>query len=174
MPTRKHNNTFFGAYYFIFRGHSVREPVSIMWNEDQGTQYGNLYQSCGTKTRVTFFILLAHTATGVSHSHHKNSKEVWKNADEWTVRVEISSRKKSLAVMKYALLYSDLIEALKGEHLSYRFLTDGSLISASSVPHSGSGTTSRVTRVILWILTVVCLGHSEHKKSRERFWRKQR
>ena len=37
--------------------------------------------------------------------------------------------------MKHAELYSGLIHALQGEPLSSGFLTDGSVISASSVPY---------------------------------------
>ena len=34
------------------------------------TEHGNLHQLCVTKSRVTYFILQAHTGTGVSHSQH--------------------------------------------------------------------------------------------------------
>ena len=56
------NNTCFGAYL-----HST------------GTQHGNLHQLSVTMSRVTYFILRAHTGTCVSHSQHrKNSGEVLK------------------------------------------------------------------------------------------------
>ena len=57
---------------FLFRGHTTQKPES---------------------SRVTYFILLAYTGTGVSHSQHrKNSGEVWgeKKADEWSERVDTS------------------------------------------------------------------------------------
>ena len=37
-------------------------------------------------------------------------------------------------------LYTDLLQALKGRHLSSVFSTDGTLISASAVPRCGGGT----------------------------------
>ena len=39
--------------------------------------------------------------------------------------------------MKHTWLYSDLFQALKEQHLSLGFSTDGSLISASAVPDCG-------------------------------------
>ena len=36
-------------------------------------------------------------------------------------------------------LYTDLLQALKGEHLSSVFSPDGTLISASAAPHCGVG-----------------------------------
>ena len=64
-----------------------------------GTQHQNLHHSSVTTSRVIYFILRAHTGTGISHNHHeKNSKEVRENnAGEWTGRVEIS-KEESLAV----------------------------------------------------------------------------
>ena len=54
----------------IFRGNSTREPA----DDEQGDQF--------------------YSAGHVSHSQHrKNSGEVWKNAGEWTGRVEISKKK---------------------------------------------------------------------------------
>ena len=78
-------------FWSLFRGHSTQEPAS---------------------NRVTYFILPAFTGTGVSHSQHrKNSGEVWKNAGEWTVRVEVSEEeiprsKRSMysSVMTYSRL----------------------------------------------------------------------
>ena len=60
-PERK-KNMFWSL--FISREHSTREPAS---------------------SRVTYFILRAYTRT-VSHSRER----FWKNAGEWTGRVEIS------------------------------------------------------------------------------------
>ena len=43
-------------------------------------------------SKVTCFILRAHTGTGVSHSQHRKKikKDFGNNAGEWTGRVEIS------------------------------------------------------------------------------------
>ena len=42
-----------------------------------GTKHRNLHQLSGTMSRVTYFILRAHTGTGFNHSQHrKNSGEV--------------------------------------------------------------------------------------------------
>ena len=55
---------------FIFRGHSTREPAS---------------------GRVTYFVLRAYTGTMCQpQSAQEKSGEVWKNAGEWTGRVDIS------------------------------------------------------------------------------------
>ena len=77
---------------FIFCGYSTREPAS---------------------GRVTYFILLAYTGTGVSHSlHRKNSGEVLeKNASEWIGRVEISEEEipgSKRSLYGYILTYSRL------------------------------------------------------------------
>ena len=48
MPTQTNNNTYFGAYL-----HSA------------GTQHGNLHLMSAATSRVTYFILPAHTGTGV-------------------------------------------------------------------------------------------------------------
>ena len=43
-----------------------------------GSRHGNLHQFSVTRSRGTYFALLAHTGTVVSHSEHrKNSREVW-------------------------------------------------------------------------------------------------
>ena len=60
MQTQKNNNTCFGAYLY-----------------SAGTQHGNLQQLYVTISRLTYFILRAHTGTGVRHSQHmKNSEDV--------------------------------------------------------------------------------------------------
>ena len=46
-------------------------------------------------------------------------------------------RKKSLAVSVVVWLYTDLLQALKGERVSSVFSTDGTLISVSAAPHCG-------------------------------------
>ena len=83
-------------------------------------------------------ILQAYAGTGVSHSQHRKKlgKFFWKNADEWTGRVEISKEeipgsKRSM----YGHILTDLLQALKGECLSSVFSTDEALISASAAPH---------------------------------------
>ena len=64
-----------------------------------GTQHGNLNQMSVTTSRVTYFILLAHTGTSVSHSQHRKSlgevlEKMQVNGPEgWTL-----ARKKPLAV----------------------------------------------------------------------------
>ena len=73
-----------------------------------GTQLGNQRQSSVTKSSVTYFSLRAHAGPCNSHSNaekkkKKNSEEVLEEKREeddnkWTRKVEISSRKKSLAV----------------------------------------------------------------------------
>ena len=61
-----------------------------------------------------------------------------KNADEWTGSVEIS--KEGVPGSKRSMHcnnYTDLLQALKGEPLSFVFSSDGTLISASAAPHCG-------------------------------------
>ena len=69
----------------------------------------------------------------------KTPKRFWKkNAGEWTGSVEIS--KKEIPGSKrsmYGWLYTDLLQAMKGERLSSVFSPDGTLISASAAPHCG-------------------------------------
>ena len=63
---------------FVFHGHTTREPAP---------------------GRVTYFILLAYTGTGVSHSkHRKNSGEVWGKMQVNGPEGKKLARKKSLAV----------------------------------------------------------------------------
>ena len=65
--THKNKNTCFVAYLY-----------------SMGTQHRNLHQLSVTMSRVTYFILQAHTGAGVSHSQHsKNSGVLGKNAGEW-------------------------------------------------------------------------------------------
>ena len=77
---------------FISRGHSIREPASS-W--------------------VTYFFMWAYTGTGVSHSQHgkKNRERFWKNAGEWTGRVEMSKEEipgSKRSMYGYTLTYSRL------------------------------------------------------------------
>ena len=51
---------------------------------------GNMHQLSVTMSNVTYFILLAHTGTGVSHAQptqEKLGRGFRKNAGEWTGRV---------------------------------------------------------------------------------------
>ena len=59
-----------------------------------------------------------------------------KNESEWTGKVEISKEKNSnrRSMHGFSLTYSEL-----GQPLSYVFSTEGNLISAFAVPHSGGG-----------------------------------
>ena len=76
---------------FIFRGHSTREPAS---------------------SRVTYFILGPIQEPYFSHSQHrKNRERFWKNASEWTGRVEISKEEipgSKRSIYGYILTYSRL------------------------------------------------------------------
>ena len=66
-----------------------------------------------------------------------NTGEI-RNAGEWTGRVEI--RKEEIPGIKHSMY--GLLQASKGERLSSVFSPDGTLISASAVPHCGGGQTS--------------------------------
>ena len=123
MPIQK-NNTCFGAYFY-----------------SPDTQDGNKHQLSVTMSRVSSFILRAHTGTGVSHSQQReNSGEVFgKNADEWTRRVEIS--KEEIQGSRRSINgYIQTFSRFQRETLyrmSSGLSTDGFLISASAVPHCG-------------------------------------
>ena len=65
----------------------------------------------------------------------KNWKRLWKNAGEWTGRVEI--RKKSLAVSVACMAIYWPTPGLKGECLSSVFSPDRTLNFASAAPHCG-------------------------------------
>ena len=113
------------------------------------TQHGNLHHLSVMVSRMTRFILRAHTGICVSHNHHrgktttttttKTSGELLrKNACEWTGRVEISKEEilcSRRSMRGYMLTYPRLKR--KNEPLSSGFSTDGSFISVSSVPHCG-------------------------------------
>ena len=76
---------------FIFRKHTTRELAS---------------------SRVTYFMLLAYTGTGVSHSQQeKFGRGFGKNAGEWTGRVEIEKEEipgSKRSMYGYILTYSRL------------------------------------------------------------------
>ena len=110
-----------------------------------GTQRGNLHQLSWTMSRMTYFILQANTGTGVKHSQHrKNSGEVWENVGKWTGRVEIG--KNEIPGSRHSMHgpYTNRLQASKGEPLRSEFSTDGSLISASAVPHCRAEKTTTV------------------------------
>ena len=75
-----------------FRGHSTREPAS---------------------GRVTYFILRAYTGTmWQPQPTQEKSGEVWKNAGEWTGRIEISKKEipgSKRSMYGYILTYSKLL-----------------------------------------------------------------
>ena len=80
--TQKNCNTCFGAYLY-----------------STGTQHGNLQKLSVMMSRMTYFILQAHTGTGVSHSQHrKNSGDVLEKMQVNGPEGEKLARKKSLAV----------------------------------------------------------------------------
>ena len=64
----------------------ISEPIYI-----PGTQHGNLHQFSVTMSGVTYFILPAHTGSGVSHGRHlkRIGTVLGKKAGKWTGRVEI-------------------------------------------------------------------------------------
>ena len=77
---------------FIFCGHSTREPAS---------------------SRLTYFILRAHTGTSVSQNKHRKTigRGFGKDAGEWTGRVEISKEEipgSKRSMYGYILTYSRL------------------------------------------------------------------
>ena len=96
----------------------------MFWSLSIFTGHGNLHKSSVTTSKVTYFILPAHTGTGVSHSQTQEAlrREVLgkKNAGEWIGRVEISKGKipGSRRSMHGYILTSDLLHAFKGEPLS--------------------------------------------------------
>ena len=75
--------------------HKPRKAITYFgaYSYSAGTQHGNLQQLSVLMSRVTYFILQAHTGTGASRSQHrKNSGECFgaKNAGKWAASVEIS------------------------------------------------------------------------------------
>ena len=106
---------------FIFLRHSIQEPASIVCNNEQGDPF----YSAGKQEPV-----LAASSTG------KPQERFGKNADVSTRRVEISQ--KSLATGTacvangYISMYTDLLQAEKGEPFNSVFSTEGSSISAST------------------------------------------
>ena len=65
---------------------------------------------------LLYFTLAQKTA---SKTKHLNRERIWKNEGEWTGKFKTGTRKKFLAVGEACLaIYSDLLQALKAEHLS--------------------------------------------------------
>ena len=96
----------------ILRGHSAREPASIVCNDQQG----GLFYSAGPQ--------------------EKNSGGFGENAGEWTGRVVISEEEIPGCSAARMALYGRA-SGLKGEPLSCRVSTDGALISAFAEPYCG-------------------------------------
>ena len=67
----------------------------------------------------------------------KTLERFWKNAGEWTGRVEISQEEIPGSKRSMHGYNTDLLQALKGERLSSVFLSAGTLISASAAPQCG-------------------------------------
>ena len=103
--------------YFVFRGHSTREPAS---------------------SRLTYFTLRAYTGTSVSHTANtgKNQERFWKNTGEWTGRVDKSKEEIHGSKRRMYGYITDVLQALKGECLSC-ILTRWDFNSASAAPHCG-------------------------------------
>ena len=116
--------------------------------------------------RVSYFILRAHTGTGVGHrQRRKNSGEVLEemqvNGQEWYT---ISKEEIRLAVGVASMaIYTDLLHTLQGEPLSSWFSTDGFLISASALPNCGdfvaAKTASRFCKATAEIESFLRSGH---------------
>ena len=66
----------------------------------------------------------------------KTWERFWKNAGEWTGRVEIN--KEEIPDSQRSIHGYIVLQALKGEPLSSVFSSDGTLISASAAPHCGA------------------------------------
>ena len=86
---------------------------------------GDLFYSAGLNRNL----VLGTAKTG------KIRRGFGKNTREWPGRVEM--RMEEIPGSKRSMLYTDLLQALKGEGLSSVFSPDGTLISASAAPHCG-------------------------------------
>ena len=72
----------------------------------------------------------------VSHSQHRKNREGFGKKCR---RMDRKGRnKQGRNPWQYVWLYTDLLQALKGERLSSVFSPDGTLISASAAPHCGT------------------------------------
>ena len=75
----------------------VLGPFHILWAFSSVT----IHELSVTTSSVTYFILQADTGTSVPQSIQENlGRGLEKNEGEWTGKVEISSKKKSLAVVE--------------------------------------------------------------------------
>ena len=108
-----------------------------------GCQHVKLHQLSVTTSRITCYVVRAHTGICASHNKHTHThtqmKRFGKNEGGWTGKVE-SSKKKYPWRAKHAMAYSDLgqLLALKGEPPRSAFSTEGTLISASAVHYCGA------------------------------------
>ena len=106
---------------FIFCEYSAREPASIIWNAERGDRillcgptHEPMVATANTgKTRETFEKMQLNEPGGYKLVQGRNP---WQ-------------------LVKHAWLYSDLLQALKGEPSSSWFSTIGSVISVSALPH---------------------------------------
>ena len=55
----------------------------------------------------------------------------------------------------YGCIYTDLIQALKGEHLSSVLSPDGTLISASAAPHYGAEPQNILLPNLVWLCIII-------------------
>ena len=104
------------------------EPIYIPRALNTGTclWQGDQFLSCGPTQEPC-----------VSHSQHSINRERFcKNAGEWTGRIEINEEE--ISDSKHVWLYTDLLQALKGERISSVFSPDETLISASAAPDCGA------------------------------------
>ena len=74
-----------------------------------------------------------------------------KNAGEWTGRVQNKQGRNPWQYAQHVWLYTDLLQALKGERLSSVSSPDGTLISASAAAHCGDqGTEDRQVEKLIF------------------------
>ena len=119
---------------FIIRGHSTREPASIVCNQEEG----DLFYSTGLHRNRRYPQL----------TQDKLERGFGEKKSEWTRTVEISTEeipgsRKHGALRPQAAgvalcLYTDLLPTLKGDPFSCVFSIDGALISASAAPRCGA------------------------------------
>ena len=89
----------------IFHGHSTQEPALISCNDEQGGLIYSVAQQGKT-------VLAKSNATENIGRRFGNMKVGGPGTNKF------KTRNKCLALTKHAWLYSDLLQALKGEHLS--------------------------------------------------------
>ena len=93
------------------------------------THNRNRLKSLVTMSRVTYFILWAHTGKCISHNTVEKREEGLEkiNEGEWTRQAEIRTRKNFLAVGKACIAVFDLLLVLKGENISASVLNSRKL-----------------------------------------------